>query len=75
VLTLKSGDQLEESVNVSHGSPNDPLTDAEVVGKFHECAEALMSEARRSQVIDLCRRLDSLESVRELTDAIGTVEG
>jgi 2-methylcitrate dehydratase PrpD len=75
VLTLKSGEQLEESVNVSHGSPSDPLTDAEVVGKFHECAEALMSEARRSQVIDLCRRLDSLESVRELTDAIGTVEG
>jgi 2-methylcitrate dehydratase PrpD len=70
VLTLKGGDQLEESVNVSHGSPSDPLTDAEIVGKFHECAEAVLPEARRRQVIELCGRLDSLESIRELTDAI-----
>jgi 2-methylcitrate dehydratase PrpD len=72
VLTLKSGEQLEESVNVSHGSPSDPLTDAEIVGKFHECSEALLPEAQREHVIDLCRRLDALENVRELTDAIGT---
>src|SRR5262245_9717600 len=70
VLTLTGGEQLEESVNVSHGSPSDPLTSAEIVGKFDECAEALLSEAQRRQVIDLCGRLDSLESVRELTDAI-----
>jgi 2-methylcitrate dehydratase PrpD len=73
VLTLKDGERLEESVNVSHGSPSDPLTDAEIVGKFHECAEALLKESQRQRVIDLCRRLDSLESVRELTDAIGAV--
>jgi 2-methylcitrate dehydratase PrpD len=71
-LTLKNGEQLEESVNVSHGSPTDPLTDSEILGKFHECAEAIMAEEQRQRVIDLCRRLDSLESVRELTDAIGT---
>ena len=70
VLTLKGGEQLEESVNVSHGSPSDPLTDAEIVGKFHECSEALLSEAQRQRVIDLCGRLDSLENVRELTEAI-----
>jgi 2-methylcitrate dehydratase PrpD len=70
VLTLKDGETLEESVNVSHGSPSDPLSDAEIVGKFHECAEALLPEARRRQVIELCGRLDSLGSVRELTDAI-----
>ena len=72
-LTLKNGEQLEESVNVSHGSPSDPLTDAEILGKFHECAEALLPEAQRQRVIDLCKRLDSLENVRELTDAIGAV--
>ena len=75
VLTLKSGEQLAESVNVSHGSPGDPLSDDEILGKFHECAEALLPEAQRKQVIDLCRRLDSLDTVRELTDAIGAVPG
>jgi len=74
-LTLNNGDQLEESVNVAHGSPSDPLSDEEILGKFHECAEAVMSEGQRDQVIDLCRRLDSLENVRELTDAIGAVPG
>jgi 2-methylcitrate dehydratase PrpD len=75
VLALKTGEQLEESVNVSHGSPNDPLTEDEIVGKFHECAEALLSEGQRERVIDLCRRLDALETVRELTDAVGAAEG
>jgi len=69
-LTLKNGEQLDESVNVSHGSPGDPLTDAEILGKFHECSEAMLPEAQRQRVIDLCRRLDSLENVRELTEAI-----
>ena len=70
-LTLTNGEELEESVNVSHGSPSNPLTEAEILGKFHECAEAVMSEEQRQQVIDLCGRLDSLENVRELTEAIG----
>ena len=69
-LTLKNGEQLDESVNVSHGSPSDPLTDAEILGKFHECSEAMLPEAQRQRVIDLCCRLESLENVRELTEAI-----
>ena len=32
-----------------------------------------MPEAQRQHVIDLCGRLESLENVRELTDAIGAV--
>ena len=73
VLTLKSGDRLEERVNVAHGSPGDPLADAEILGKFHECSEALLPEAaQRQRVIDLCRSLESLDDVRELTRAIGT---
>jgi 2-methylcitrate dehydratase PrpD len=72
VLTLKNGDQLEERVNVSHGSPGDPLVDAEILGKFHECSEALLPEAaQRQRVIDLCGSLESLDDVRELTDTIG----
>jgi 2-methylcitrate dehydratase PrpD len=70
VLTLKSGDQLEESVNRAHGNPADPLTHAEILGKFNECA-ASASEAQRERVIELCGRIDSLDNVRELAEAIG----
>ena len=65
VLTLKDGTRLEESAQQSHGNPQDPLTEAEVASKFHECAAALLPEARRNAIIDLCYRLDALASVRD----------
>lgn len=72
VVTLKDGLQLEETVNRSHGSPFDPLTDAEIETKFHECAGTLASEARRDRIIALCARLESLDDIRELADVIGS---
>ena len=55
-----------------HGTMFDPLTEDEVRGKFHECASAVMpDEAQRNEVIDLCLRLRSLSSVRELTHVPG----
>ena len=70
VVTLTNGEQLEERVNRSHGSPADPLTQAEIVGKFNECAGRLASDEQRSRIIDLCSRLESLETVRELAGVI-----
>jgi 2-methylcitrate dehydratase PrpD len=70
VLTLANGETLEEVVTRTHGNPSDPLTRDEVVGKFHECAEELMSEGQRNQVLGLCDRLDQLADVRELGGAL-----
>jgi 2-methylcitrate dehydratase PrpD len=71
VLTLKSGERLEATVNRAYGNPADPLTDDEVLGKFHECAGTLASASQRARVIDLCARLETLASARELAGAIG----
>jgi len=75
VLTLRDGTRLEESAHQSHGNPQDPLTEAEVAAKFHECAEALVPDAQREAIIGLCYRLEGLESVRELGDAVGSTAG
>jgi len=72
VLTLKSGAQLEASVNRAHGNPADPLTEAERLGKFHECAAGMASAAQRDRIVELCARLETLDDVRELAAAIGT---
>jgi 2-methylcitrate dehydratase PrpD len=72
VMKLTNGEVVEESVDRSHGTPADPLTRDERLGKFHECASALASESQRNEVIGICERLDELESVRELTNAIGS---
>jgi 2-methylcitrate dehydratase PrpD len=74
VLTLKDGERLEETVNRAHGNPSDPLTQEEIIGKFHECAGELASETQRERVIDLCARLDSLADVRALAAAIAAVD-
>jgi 2-methylcitrate dehydratase PrpD len=70
-LKLKSGEVLDETVSLSHGRPEDPLTEAELLGKFHECASALVPEKQRDEIVDLCWRLDALDDVGELADAVG----
>ena len=70
VLKLKSGEELEETVDKSHGTPADPLSDEERIGKFHECAEGLAPESQRVQLVELCGRLDELKNLRELGDAV-----
>jgi 2-methylcitrate dehydratase PrpD len=73
VLTLTNGERLEASTNRAHGNPADPLTQDEVLGKFHECAGALASDAQRARIVELCGRLESLASVRELASAMAKV--
>ena len=73
-LTLKNGEKLEETVDKSHGTPADPLSTDEILGKFHECAGTLIGKSQRNGIIDLCSRLEQLASVRELTAALGTVQ-
>jgi 2-methylcitrate dehydratase PrpD len=70
VMTLTGGERLEASVNRAHGNPADPLSEAERVGKFHECAATLASEAQRDRIVDVCARLESLDDVGELADAM-----
>jgi 2-methylcitrate dehydratase PrpD len=69
VVTLVDGERLEATANRAHGNPADPLTREELLAKFDECA-ATATEAQRSQVIDLCARLETLDDVRELATAI-----
>jgi 2-methylcitrate dehydratase PrpD len=73
VLKLRNGEELEETVNVSHGTPADPLSQDEIDGKFHETAGTLVGEAQRDEILGLCRRIEALPSVRELADAVGTI--
>lgn len=71
VLKLKNGEELEETVHKAHGAPVDPLCAQEITGKFHECAAGVVPEAQRNRVIELCGRLDEVENLREIADAVG----
>ena len=74
VLRLVGGEEFEETVNESHGTPGDPLTRAELLGKFHECAEATLTQEQRNRVVELCERLDSLDTLGEIANVIGNTQ-
>ncbi len=71
VVTRRNGERLEETANRAHGSPADPLTQEEIVDKFDECAAATSTEAQRTRIVELCSRLEALDDVGELAEAIG----
>jgi 2-methylcitrate dehydratase PrpD len=70
VVTLRDGQALEATVNRTHGNPTDPLTDAERLAKFHECAATSAPEDQRERIVELCHRLDELADVGELARAL-----
>jgi 2-methylcitrate dehydratase PrpD len=73
VLRLRDGEELEETVAQSHGTPADPLTPEEILGKFSECAGTLIGEGQQNRIFELCGRLETLADVRELGTAVGTI--
>jgi 2-methylcitrate dehydratase PrpD len=75
VLTLANGEQLEQTVSVAHGTPGDPLSQDEVLGKFRETSGTLIKATQQDAIIDLCARLEALGDVHELTDALGSIQG
>ena len=74
ILKLTNGEEIEDTANVAHGTPGDPLTRDEVLGKFHECAEDTLSVDRRNKVVELCERIDSLDTISELADVVGNMQ-
>jgi 2-methylcitrate dehydratase PrpD len=71
VVTMRDGVTHEATVSRAHGNPADPLTDAERIGKFHECAAALAADDQRERIVELVGRLEVLDDAGDLARAIG----
>jgi len=74
VVTLRDGERLEEVATRSHGSPADPLTEEERLGKFHECAATLAGAEQRERIVGLVDRLADLGDVGELASAMAITD-
>jgi 2-methylcitrate dehydratase PrpD len=65
-LVLKTGEELSEPI-----LPVPDLQEwAEVVKKFHQCANEKLTELQRAKVIDTVAHLEELTSVRSLTEPL-----
>jgi 2-methylcitrate dehydratase PrpD len=70
IVTLRNGERLEETVHEHRGRMGNQLGEEQLVAKFHECAAPILGEAQRVEVLDLVGRLDALDDVGRLADAV-----
>ncbi|MPZ44753.1 MAG: hypothetical protein GEV05_15390 [Betaproteobacteria bacterium] len=71
-VTLKGGKQISHAVAIAKGHADNPLTKAELLGKYGECAGLVMHEEDVARLGDILAGLDKLADVKELTRLLRT---
>jgi 2-methylcitrate dehydratase PrpD len=69
-ITLKSGERLEHDERINRGSPDRPVTIAEIETKFHENAAASVLRAQADAIHAAVMGLDTLPQARDLADLL-----
>ena len=65
-VRLRNGRTLTERVDFPRGHARNPLTDAEVEGKFHSLADPIVGAERASAVRGAVWKLDQTQNVKDL---------
>ena len=69
-IALRDGGEYVIRVDVPRGDPSRPLAWEELAAKFRDCAGGVLSAEATEGSLDLVRRLEELDSVRGLTEAL-----
>jgi 2-methylcitrate dehydratase PrpD len=72
VSILAGGRCVDAHARVASGSPERPLSDAALEGKFHELADPVVGERRAQEISELVAKLDTLDRVSHLTELLRT---
>jgi 2-methylcitrate dehydratase PrpD len=69
-VTTTDGTVHRARVDQPHGAPNDPVTNAELVAKFHALADRVTSRARAQAIERMVIGLHDLDDVADLVDLL-----
>jgi aconitate decarboxylase len=69
-VLLRDGSRLEETVDSAKGSDKDPLTDDEVVAKFHRIVTPVCGEAWAAKAYDAIMGLDAAPTTAGLSELL-----
>jgi 2-methylcitrate dehydratase PrpD len=64
-ITSNAGETHTAQVDHAKGSPENPMTDEDIVSKFRANAEGVLNPAQQDKVIDLTWRFDELGEIGE----------
>lgn len=70
IITLNDGREIFQRVEEAKGDLANPVTDEELLVKFRELAGPFISPAAVENVIEMCRNLEDVRDMRELTGAL-----
>jgi 2-methylcitrate dehydratase PrpD len=71
---MKDGAVLSADCKASKGTPENPLTRAEIEDKFRRAATGRLERAQMDLVLETISHLEELKSVRSMMDALRTNE-
>jgi 2-methylcitrate dehydratase PrpD len=71
-VELKDGSRFSYTARIAKGHPENPMTEEEVLNKFRSNAKQLLSPERSEAVIAKMRRLETVDSVKELVECLTT---
>ncbi|MCC7485893.1 MAG: MmgE/PrpD family protein [Burkholderiales bacterium] len=66
----RAGSAVEKLILNRRGSPEDPLSPADIEDKFRHVLRSCVPPERSEKILGLASRLEMLESTRELTDLV-----
>ncbi|CAN5726190.1 MmgE/PrpD family protein [soil metagenome] len=69
-VTTVDGRIHRTRVDQPHGAPSDPVTNAELVAKFHALADRVTTRERATRIERAVLGLDSLDDITRLTDLL-----
>lgn len=72
-VQLKDGRVLKAEAETSRGTPERPMTQAELEEKFRDCAEGVISRQAQDDVLRMAYGIDKLGSIDELTRKVSGV--
>jgi 2-methylcitrate dehydratase PrpD len=71
-ITLRDGRTFARTVDQVLGSPGNPMTRDELVGKYRRCAARVLPTARLEKSIAILEALDEVPRIADLMDAVTT---
>jgi 2-methylcitrate dehydratase PrpD len=69
-VRLKNGQVLSREAQHAKGGPEFPMTEAELRGKFTECAREALSAEAADRALALIEGLEKVDNIRALTDIL-----
>lgn len=69
-VVLKDGSTLAQEAFISRGTPERPMTPAELEEKFSDCATGIIGKEAMMRTIEAVRNVESLRNARQLLDAM-----